>query len=875
MVGLRGTSARLSFAIPVSQPETAKAKVACARDARQANNSLVWIPDAKNVGEFHYLFHPDVIEYEHLVKEIEPKRNQYMQKLDVAAWANGATTQRHTCTPDKLAAQIPEFAALGNAAIRDAFEGQLFGLMGTGPIERGWGDWEEAVEYEEEMLVNAGMGVMAPTGRMLTTIVTRKGPSYDQAHGQRLKQMADFLQKNKGVVAACSDPIGITQTLSMSLPMAAVPYEFWMNSAPDQALIDFPKLTNGWLVAAAGSIEKLLGAMKQGLVESQKSRLQGLKEHRQRINDGTMFVPGRMEPQPDGTYRAINSDQARAELLARLDKRIQNEQSDIDQGKGFDPKNTLAEAAKLFDQSKIDDFQNNQLKPQLAELDKRLDALSDDLIAWLEAAAMRDVLQRYNGKDPDLGGDGEQFALQLSVALMNLDSSNTGRRYLGKWNPFTYARDNLVARVIGCNSAAVSEEIRQACEKLNLSAAANTNSELPRDLSEIQLKQLDEIIKTVGGWSKVIKSTSKMNKLYDKPPELMREQITAASDIQTAIKTAAGAGWSSLLFAAATLFSVRTQGTQKEKTLLGARALAYAHGLGKDAQRLLRAEREKLAKEIATANPRLSKVGVGGPREWQAEADRMQRRLNQAVESSATKSLIGKMRVSGLLFIGDALSTMVLGTAKAGIKMDARTAMETAGQYLTLIGTFRDLRTTLCEEMVFKTVVTEVKGNTITVAPIAQGTKLDQVAIKQLLKFRQAAGRFTIAGSSVMVGLDVFDGWRALRDKKGILAIAYWLRGIGGVATITGVSIAMLTIRYATLVARLNLAGLIFTVFTTVAIEMLKPKLWQDWFRSQPFRADKDNTDGSWAQWFEKPSPHKSEAQMLSKLDEAVDDAKK
>ena len=35
------------------------------------------------------------------------------------------------------------------------------------------------------------------------------------------------------------------------------------------------------------------------------------------------------------------------------------------------------------------------------------------------------------------------------------------------------------------------------------------------------------------------------------------------------------------------------------------------------------------------------------------------------------------------------------------------------------------------------------------------------------------------------------------------------------------------------------------------------------------------NTDGSWSQWLAKPSPHKSEAQMLSKLDEAVNDASK
>ena len=862
----------------VSQPETAKAKIACARDARQANNSLVWIPDAKNVTELHYLFHPDVIDYKHLVDVIDAKPDDYMQRFDVAAWANGNTSGNHTCTADKLATQVPEFAALGSQVVRDAFEGQFFGLMGSDPIERGWGDWEEAVEYDEEEDApgTAGMmGVKVPTGNKLTTVVNRKGPSYEQAHGQRLKQMAEFLQKNNGAVVACADPIGIAQTLSMCLPLMAAPYELWMNSAPVKPLTDFPKLTNGWLVSAAGSIENLLGAMKQGLTQSQNAELKALKEHRKLVSDHNLFVPSRMERRPDGTYRSISPDQARAELLARLDARISKQQADIDAGKVADPKNTLTEARKLFDQSKIDAFNKEQLQPQLKALDERLDALSHDLIAWLDAAAMRGVLERYNGKDPDLGGDGENFALHLSIALVNLDSSNTGRRYLGAKNPFTYARDNLVARVVGCNSEAVSSEIYNACQKLNFSAAANTNAAQQRDPAELELKQLDAMIAMVSGWGKVIKSADKMNKLYDKPPTTVSERLKAANDVQSAIKAAAGAGWSSVLFAAATLVAARAGGTEKEKTLLGARALAFAQGFGTDAQRLLLAQRKEQVEKILAKNPKLTtKVGVGGPREWQAEAASLQRKLDKAVESSGTKSIVGKMRVSGLLFIADAFGTLVGGTAKAGIKMDPRTAMETTGQYLTLVGTFRDLRTTMCEEMVFKTVVTEVKGAEITVAPFAQGTKLDAVAIKQLLKLRQAAGRFTIAGATVMVGLDVFDGWRSLKDDQKLLATAYFVRGVGGSFAIAGVAIAMTTLRYATLVVRLNLVGIVITVVSTVAIEMLKPKLWQDWFRAQPFRREEDNTDGSWSQWFTKPSPHKSKTQMLSKLDEAVDDAK-
>jgi hypothetical protein len=403
--------------------------------------------------------------------------------------------------------------------------------------------------------------------------------------------------------------------------------------------------------------------------------------------------------------------------------------------------------------------------------------------------------------------------------------------------------------------------------------SSKRQAEQPRDPDEARLKQLNTIIEMLSGWGKVMASSDKMNALYDRPPASIADRLTAATDVQALIKSAAGAGWSSVLFAAATLFAARVGGTEKEKTLLGAKALAYAQGLGSNAQKLLKAEREVLAKKIATANPRLNKVGVGGQREWQAEAQSLQRRLDKAVEANGTKSVVGKMRVSGLLLIADALGTLV-GTGKAGIKMDFRTAFETSGQYLTLMGSFRGLRTALCEDMVFKTVVTEVTEKAITVAPFAQGTQLDQVAIDKLLKLRQAAGRYTIGGGLVMAGLDVFDGWRAMRDENYALAWAYWIRAGGGGAMLAGVRISMLTVRMATLVARLNLVGIIITVAATIAIEMLKPKLWEDWFRAQPFRSDKGNTDSSWSQQLAKPSPHKNEAQMLSKLDEAVGDAK-
>lgn len=865
----------------ISQPEEAQSKPACEMEVRGANMSMVWIEEAKLVTEFHHMFHPDPIDIVYLKKEIEPNRDKYMQKLDVAALAGGATGLKHTCNPDQLNTRVVEFAALGNEGLRDAMEGQFFGLMGNNGEERAWGTYSEQREgshvdavVEERHDANGNVEPIIPdraAGHPVkgpyTAIV--HGPSYVEAHGKRLKKITEFLTQHKGAVVACQDPIGMAQTLGMSHAMAAVPYELWRQSKADAAIQDFPQLTNSWLAEASSAIEKLLGAMKQGLTASQKAELERLREHREQIANGTIFVPGRQEAGANGKPIPVGSDEAKRRLLERLDARIAKQQAGVDTGTSFDPKDTIAEARKHFDQTKLDKFDTLH-RGRLKDLDDQLSAMSKDTIAWLDAGPMLKTLERYNGQPADQRGDGERFAIQMSVALLALDTSSVGKLYLGTKNPFTFSRDNLVARMVSCNDPAVSQEIKAHCERLDVSAITNAYAQAQRDTNEARLKELDAVTKMVSGWSKVVKSTEKMNKLYDKPPEKTSDKLKAVNDVQSTIKAAAGAGWSTVLFAAASLFAARAGGTEKEKTLLGARALALSYAMGTEAQALLRVEREALAKKMAAANPRLNKVGVGGPREWQAEAGQLQSKLDDTVKANGTKSVVGKMRVAGLVLIAEAFGTLVSGTARAGIKQDARTALETMGQYLSLMGSFRDLRTNLCEDMVFKTVITKIDGRTLEVAAIAKGTKLDQVAIERLLKLRSAAGRFAIAGAGVTVGLDVFDSWRAVKDERRALTLAYWTRAIGGGFTVTGVVISMRTIYLATLVGRLNLVGIVLTVVSTIAIEMLKPKLWEDWLRAQPFRMEKDNTDGGLWAGLAKPTPHKSEAQMLSKLDDAV-----
>ena len=67
------------------------------------------------------------------------------------------------------------------------------------------------------------------------------------------------------------------------------------------------------------------------------------------------------------------------------------------------------------------------------------------------------------------------------------------------------------------------------------------------------------------------------------------------------------------------------------------------------------------------------------------------------------------------------------------------------------------------------------------------------------------------------------------------------------------------------LVLRLNVVGLTLTAVSTIAIELLKDKEWQTWFQSQPFRVSRFSNDGTWFNKLMQPTPHRSEAYMMSK----------
>ncbi|AMP39720.1 T6SS effector BTH_I2691 family protein [Ralstonia solanacearum] len=401
-------------------PGKVEPKIACARDARQANNSMVWVRDAKRVKKLWYLFNPDPIDYEHLKNVIAPNPGKYMQSFDVAAWANGNTSQKDTMQPGVLNGQVAEFAALANSKLQDALDPLLYGLMGSTAKERGWGDYEEEVSYPQ--LSPDGFA----TGFDETTTIKRVGPTYEKAHGARLKQMADFLQKNKGAVVACEDAFGITQELGHLQGEAQITYTAWQAaSCPG-----FDKsVSNEWVYQTAIGAQGLRDLIKKGAIQKANQHIDTWNQMRR--------------PAPivyrDAATRA-KEEARRNETIAR------NQQAERDQA----TQTGDAEFVELFDTAgaeRVVDAQDKAMgATQLIQ-----EAIGRDQVVWLDSDLFKRSINLYSTKDArvDLPGGGAALSLELAHCMGGTESNRAGKKWLAKLDLW---EDNVLGKTLSFNS---------------------------------------------------------------------------------------------------------------------------------------------------------------------------------------------------------------------------------------------------------------------------------------------------------------------------------------------------------------------------------------------------------------------------------------
>ena len=403
-------------------------KIACARDSRQANNSMVWIRDAKRVKKLWYLFSPDPIDYEHFKNVISANPASYMKSFDVAGWANSNTSQPDTVQPGLLNGQVAEFAALANPKLRDALDPLLYGLMGSTPQERGWGDYQE--EVSTPMMTPDGFA----SGFDETTTVMRTGPTYEKAHAVRLKQMAAFLQQNQGAVIACEDAMGIAQELGHLQGEAQTVYTAWQaRSAPGFDA----SVSNEWVYQTAIGAQGLRDLVKKGAIQKASEHIDSWNKMRR--------------PAPI----AYRDAETRAREEARRDAAIaRNQQAERDRAATTGD----AEFKELFDSTSAATIIATQGN-EYGSVQALRETLGRDQVAWLDSASLKRAIALYSPKDAAVNqpGGGAALSLELAHCMSGTESNKAGKAWLAKVDLWD---DNVLGKTLSFNNVPYREQMK-------------------------------------------------------------------------------------------------------------------------------------------------------------------------------------------------------------------------------------------------------------------------------------------------------------------------------------------------------------------------------------------------------------------------------
>ncbi|ANJ75402.1 hypothetical protein K6V72_16025 [Ralstonia insidiosa] len=426
-------------------------KIACARDSRQANNSMVWIRDAKKVKKLWYLFNPDPIDYEHFKSVIAADPAKYMKSFDVAGWANGNTSQPNTTQPGLLNGQVAEFAALANSRLRDALDPLLYGLMGSTPQERGWGDYQEEVSTPLMTLDGYASGFDE------TSTVTRIGPTYEKAHGIRLKQMAAFLQQNQGAVVACEDAMGITQELGHLQGEAQTVYTAWQaESSPG-----FDKsVSNEWVYQTAIGAQGLRDLVKKGAIKRASEHIDTWNKMRR--------------PAPI----AYRDAATRAREEARRDAAIaRNQQAERDRAAAAGD----AEFKELFDSVSAATIVEKQGEKYEATQNLQ-EMLGRDQVAWLDSASLKRAIALYSAKDAQVNqsGGGADLSLELAHCMSGTEANKAGKAWLAKVDLWD---DNVLGKTLSFNNAPYRQQMKAQTQE-SPSAQVLPNAEPTTSLAD-------------------------------------------------------------------------------------------------------------------------------------------------------------------------------------------------------------------------------------------------------------------------------------------------------------------------------------------------------------------------------------------------------
>lgn len=810
---------------PVMLPQRAETKIACARDARQANNSLVWIKDAKNVKSLWYAFHPDPIDPAHLKREIEPNPAKYMQQFDVAGWLGGNTGQADSMQPAQLDKQVLEYAALGDEKVQVVGNEQFFGLMGMTPQERGWGNYE--VEETDQQVIPTPDAAPVIIEEVRTVVVTQ--PTYQKAHGPRLEGMRKFLHDNKGAVVACEDALGIAQELSLHHLTAAIPYVGWLKTT------DAKGVSNAWKDSASRSIQTIQVALEKKAIDDYDATTDRLRE----VQDNMAgHYPGSDSPmpvkirRPDGSYEIISVQELNRRRRADLQKQVDARTAAHDSAVQDMNKAAQNSIASNCDMSGVEEF-NNEHKKKLGERDAQMDRIASDLVQWLKADGLTHVaLGRYSETASIDSGDGNRCAGQLCSILLQLDNSPKGRAWYSALDTFTPGKKNLVWRMLSLNNAEISQEMQAALKLVANPVPPSEQAAADAQDNARTQKSYADMVAALASMSKTVKSADKISKEVKTVmdgSEAVAKRFNSLIEIGKAAKDSMPA----VLLSAIMGKIKELSPSALESMVARGQALMLARGLGTQAIAHIK---QQQADALSSALVK--------------QAKSIQRRVERAIRGGSANSAMQEMRITHTLCAANALAVLpALGRAYA--RQDTRTTVELAGTVASLVGTLKQARADFYEKALFKKVPDIVykthKAGTATVAE------------RELLTLKAGAARYVAAGMVVGVVWDAVDGVTAKTEKQNDLMWAYIARTIVGGATVVGTIVGARTLTAPLLLLRFNLLSAVVTVALTATIAKLKGQPWVNWLRAQPFRKS------------DSPKvPHRSEAEMMDKLADAL-----
>ncbi|MDQ0014380.1 hypothetical protein J2W23_002771 [Variovorax boronicumulans] len=760
----------------VDHPKEAEGLAACSPQEWGANRSLVWIQGAKDVTKLNYLFHPDPMDPDHLSKVIDSDLDKYTQSFDVAGWASGSKAAPGTAVPnpDANSWSVAEFRALEDEAVRNALEPQLYGLMGSNAMERGWGDYERKrfVETDHYLITGEHAGKITVEE---TSVVKQLG--YAGAHGKRLQNIAKFLTDNGGAVVACDDAIGIAQELGHLQAEAQTGYSHWQASG---ATGHHKDVSNEWVFQTAIGAQGLMALAQQGAVA---------RVDRGYAESARIHAPLPRDPQE----AAKESARRTAARTANHQRELGNAQSAVQ----------LA-CSQWFDQAAARDIlQEQRIRQEQAQ--DRVAALGRDQNKWVFGSLLLAALGRFSDQDGKINksGGGAALSLQLAQCLAGLETHEAGREALRAMNPWG---GSLLSRLLCFNSDTL--------------LAAYKDFENPKPPAAVVPPAEPEAAMTET-LATTLKLMAGRLALGDKALGFIDEAQNA--DAPAMLRKAAWAGHVfSLLSARAATGIGGWKASQLEARMVQHLALAGMSTLGSTVNKAvaqLQADVAENAKRIALRAKKLKSIADPATRAGKAAA----------LERARTAAPGTRAAMLGALMD---LGAAIIKGNQFGTKFDARTAFDLAGQLLQGIGSLYDWRAKAYEETIFK----GVKGYDAYKYPaLVEG--LDSIKALHLKSLRLSAFKFLGPAAVFSTVLDGMDAVKS-RDRGQLwLSRAQTASVIGTVLTVLGTGAAIFGVEgiaWAAAAATLGLMGAALAIGSTIFVLLLSEDKWITWLRDIP-----------------------------------------